>query len=41
MSLFWQLGEYDDDETYRAQIINVLQDIMEIITKDVMVNGHE
>lgn len=35
------LGEYDDDETYRAQIINVLQDIMEIITKDVMVNGHE
>ncbi|KAI3698334.1 hypothetical protein L2E82_41805 [Cichorium intybus] len=30
-----------DSELYEAQIINVLQDIMEIITKDVMTNGSE
>ncbi|KAI3713989.1 hypothetical protein L1987_72578 [Smallanthus sonchifolius] len=28
-------------EKYASQIINVLQDIMEIITQDVMINGHE
>nr|XP_043638747.1 callose synthase 7-like [Erigeron canadensis] len=30
-----------DPEKYTSQIINVLQDIMEIITQDVMSNGHE
>ncbi|XP_071703177.1 callose synthase 7-like isoform X2 [Rutidosis leptorrhynchoides] len=30
-----------DPEKYASQIINVLQDIMEIITQDVMINGHE
>ncbi|KAI3502029.1 hypothetical protein L1887_30060 [Cichorium endivia] len=30
-----------DAELYAAQIINFLQDIMEIITKDVMTNGNE
>ncbi|KVH95817.1 1,3-beta-glucan synthase subunit FKS1-like, domain-1 [Cynara cardunculus var. scolymus] len=30
-----------DAEKYASQIINVLQDIMEIITQDVMNNGHE
>ncbi|KAI3698658.1 hypothetical protein L2E82_42371 [Cichorium intybus] len=30
-----------DAELYAAQIINILQDIMEIITKDVMTNGNE
>ncbi|PIA41499.1 hypothetical protein AQUCO_02200132v1 [Aquilegia coerulea] len=33
-------GDYDDFDNYKAQIINVLQDIMEIITQDVMTNGH-
>ncbi|KAF5744039.1 callose synthase 7-like isoform X1 [Tripterygium wilfordii] len=28
-------------EAYKPQVINVLQDIVEIITQDVMVNGHE
>ncbi|XP_010462583.1 PREDICTED: callose synthase 7-like [Camelina sativa] len=36
-----KLSDYDEDETYKSQIINVLQDIIEIITQDVMVNGHE
>ncbi|KAJ8512658.1 hypothetical protein OPV22_003092 [Ensete ventricosum] len=31
--------EYGDIESYTTQIINVLQDIMEIITQDVMTNG--
>ncbi|KAG7653299.1 1-3-beta-glucan synthase subunit FKS1-like domain-1 [Arabidopsis suecica] len=35
------LSDYEEDETYKSQIINVLQDIIEIITQDVMVNGHE
>ncbi|PWA91082.1 hypothetical protein CTI12_AA094310 [Artemisia annua] len=35
------LAENTDDEKYASQIINVLQDIMEIITQDVMINGHE
>ncbi|XP_010923298.1 callose synthase 7 [Elaeis guineensis] len=30
----------DNIESYRTQIANVLQDIMEIITQDVMINGH-
>ncbi|KAF5177979.1 Callose synthase, partial [Thalictrum thalictroides] len=33
-------SDYDDIENYKAQIINVLQDIMEVITQDVMTNGH-
>ncbi|XP_071706332.1 callose synthase 7-like [Rutidosis leptorrhynchoides] len=35
------LTVYDNAEKYRSQIINVLQDLMEIITQDIMVNGHE
>ncbi|XP_065851855.1 callose synthase 7 [Euphorbia lathyris] len=35
------LADYDDEDQYRSQIINVLQDIIEIITKDVMTHGHE
>ncbi|RID40400.1 hypothetical protein BRARA_J00446 [Brassica rapa] len=35
------LSDYGEDETYKSQIINVLQDIIEIITQDVMVKGHE
>ncbi|XP_062105737.1 callose synthase 7-like [Humulus lupulus] len=31
----------EDDETLLPQLINVLQDIMEIITQDVMINGHQ
>ncbi|KAM6549791.1 hypothetical protein CsatB_021467 [Cannabis sativa] len=31
----------EDDETLLPQLINVLQDIMEIITQDVMCNGHQ
>uniref|UniRef100_A0A5B7C4U4 1,3-beta-glucan synthase n=1 Tax=Davidia involucrata TaxID=16924 RepID=A0A5B7C4U4_DAVIN len=31
----------DDEEVDKSQIINVLQDIMEIITQDVMTKGHE
>lgn len=34
-------SDFDDLDLYRAQLINVLQDIMEIITHDVMHNGHE
>ncbi|MBA0600899.1 hypothetical protein Gorai_004093 [Gossypium raimondii] len=33
------LSNVEDVDTFRSQIINVLQDIMEIITQDVMVNG--
>ncbi|KAF5196943.1 Callose synthase, partial [Thalictrum thalictroides] len=32
--------DHDGIENYKAQIVNVLQDIMEIITQDVMTNGH-
>ncbi|KAL7607018.1 hypothetical protein Lser_V15G15427 [Lactuca serriola] len=35
------LTEYDNAEKYTSQIINVLQDLMEVITQDVMINGHE
>ncbi|KAH7533719.1 hypothetical protein FEM48_Zijuj04G0161500 [Ziziphus jujuba var. spinosa] len=33
--------EEDDVENFKRQLINVLQDIMEIITQDVMINGHD
>ncbi|KAI3921858.1 hypothetical protein MKX01_005547 [Papaver californicum] len=33
-------GDHEDIESYKAQIINVLQDIMEIITQDVMTSAH-
>ncbi|KAL0732397.1 hypothetical protein Bca4012_008606 [Brassica carinata] len=35
------LNGNEGDETYKSQIINVLQDIIEIITQDIMVDGHE
>ncbi|XP_048434361.1 callose synthase 7 isoform X2 [Pyrus x bretschneideri] len=37
------VADEDDDNVYSSmhQIINVLQDIMEIITQDVMINGRE
>ncbi|GLU04021.1 hypothetical protein SLE2022_211880 [Rubroshorea leprosula] len=35
------LTENEDVEQYKSQIINVLQDAIEIITKDVIVNGHD
>ncbi|XWS41048.1 hypothetical protein CRYUN_Cryun17cG0047500 [Craigia yunnanensis] len=35
------ISDSEDADTFRSQIINVLQDIMEIITQDVMVNGIE
>ncbi|KAK3032507.1 hypothetical protein RJ639_036174 [Escallonia herrerae] len=31
----------EDEELYKSQIINILQDIVEIITQDIMNNGHE
>ncbi|KAK9676237.1 hypothetical protein RND81_11G063300 [Saponaria officinalis] len=34
-------SDYDDEDLYKSHIINVLQDIMEIITQDVMSEGHE
>ncbi|KAF3444992.1 hypothetical protein FNV43_RR14685 [Rhamnella rubrinervis] len=34
------LSEEEDVENFKRQIINVLQDIMEIITQDVMFNGY-
>ncbi|KAM1768097.1 hypothetical protein ACFX12_046109 [Malus domestica] len=39
LELLVDADEYDDNSM--RQIINVLQDIMEIITQDVMINGHE
>ncbi|GMI67456.1 glucan synthase-like 7, callose synthase 7, Arabidopsis thaliana glucan synthase-like 7 [Hibiscus trionum] len=35
------LSDIEDGVTFRSQIINALQDIMQIITQDVMVNGSE
>eukprot|EP00257_Ricinus_communis_P020162 XP_015579333.1 callose synthase 7 [Ricinus communis] len=35
------LGDYEDVDAYKSQIINVLQDIIEIITQDVMIHGHD
>ncbi|KAI3865926.1 hypothetical protein MKX03_024076 [Papaver bracteatum] len=32
-------GDHEDIENYKAQIVNVLQDIMEIITQDVMTSA--
>ena len=37
--LLLQKGGHEDLDTSRTQIINVLQDIMEIITQDVMSSG--
>lgn len=34
-------SDYEDEELYKSHIINVLQDIMEIITQDVMIDGHD
>ncbi|XP_059663341.1 putative callose synthase 6 [Cornus florida] len=39
--LSYLLADSENVETYKSQIINVLQDIMEIITQDIMSNGHE
>ncbi|XWS30102.1 hypothetical protein CRYUN_Cryun24cG0089100 [Craigia yunnanensis] len=36
-----KISDSEDAYRFRSQIINVLQDIMEIITQDVMVNGNE
>ncbi|KAG6480709.1 hypothetical protein ZIOFF_057294 [Zingiber officinale] len=33
-------GDNEDVESYESQIVTVLQDIMEIITQDVMTSGH-
>ena len=43
MLLYWQLSDEEESENYQPEtaIINILQDIMEIITQDVMVNGNE
>ncbi|KAJ9563699.1 hypothetical protein OSB04_008859 [Centaurea solstitialis] len=35
------LADYDNAENYTSEIIKDLQDLMEIITKDVMINGQE
>ncbi|KAK6259379.1 hypothetical protein SCA6_013853 [Theobroma cacao] len=35
------LSDIEEDETFRSQIINILQDIMEIIMQDVMVKGND
>ncbi|XP_050228650.1 callose synthase 7 [Mercurialis annua] len=35
------LGDYEDVDAYKSQIINVLQDIIEIIVQDVMIHGHD
>ncbi|KAG9447571.1 hypothetical protein H6P81_013699 [Aristolochia fimbriata] len=37
--LFILKSDHDDIDQYKSQIINVLQDIIEIVTQDVMVNG--
>nr|WJO13371.1 callose synthase 7 [Lilium hybrid cultivar] len=33
-------GDHDDLDSFKTQIINVLQDIIEIITQDVMISGN-
>ncbi|XP_022741019.1 callose synthase 7-like isoform X4 [Durio zibethinus] len=35
------ISDMEDADIFRSQIINVLQDIMEIITRDIMVKGNE
>uniref|UniRef100_A0A6N2NKJ4 1,3-beta-glucan synthase n=1 Tax=Salix viminalis TaxID=40686 RepID=A0A6N2NKJ4_SALVM len=35
------LGDYEEKDIYKSQIINALQSIIEIITQDVMLRGHE
>ena len=39
MLVYWQ--QADSENISESQIINVLQDIFEILTKDIMVGGHE
>ncbi|KAL3502930.1 hypothetical protein ACH5RR_037379 [Cinchona calisaya] len=39
--LFYLTTDYEDVEKYKSQVINVVQDIMEIITHDIMNKGHE
>ncbi|CAB86938.1 putative protein [Arabidopsis thaliana] len=34
-------NDYEDQGTYKSQLINVFQDVIEIITQDLLVNGHE
>lgn len=36
-----QVAEYEDADMYKSQMINALQYIIEIITQDVMIRGHE
>ncbi|CAI9089021.1 OLC1v1023506C1 [Oldenlandia corymbosa var. corymbosa] len=35
------ISDYEDVVNHRSQVVNVIQDIMEIITHDIMNNGHE
>ncbi|KAH8509176.1 hypothetical protein H0E87_011081 [Populus deltoides] len=34
-------GDHGNDDTYKSQIVNALQSIIEIITQDIMFHGHE
>lgn len=40
-SFYEQLSDYEDQGTYKSQLVNVFQDVIEIITQDLLVNGHE
>ncbi|KAG6783969.1 hypothetical protein POTOM_009651 [Populus tomentosa] len=35
------LGDHEDGDMYKSQIINALQSIIEVITQDIMKDGHE
>ncbi|XP_034915011.1 callose synthase 7 [Populus alba] len=35
------LGDHEDADMYKSQIINALQSIIEVITQDIMKHGHE
>ncbi|KAG6783967.1 hypothetical protein POTOM_009649 [Populus tomentosa] len=35
------LGDHEDADMYKSQIINALQSIIEVITQDIMKDGHE
>ncbi|XP_071905091.1 callose synthase 7-like [Coffea arabica] len=39
--LFLLTTDHEDGELYKSQVINVVQDIVEIITHDIMYKGHE
>ncbi|KAF2290622.1 hypothetical protein GH714_014737 [Hevea brasiliensis] len=41
LKVLLELDDSEDVDAYKSQIINVLQDIIEIITKDIMIHGHE